>query len=234
MVNTAKGGGSKMTQSHFFISDEEKMNMSLLFCSDPNCILADVFAVFPVALRRHCIRTSEVAGLMAVYAPERAVPEGLTRREYIDAVRYGGIYHDIAAYLVYNEYDRYPEVGYDLLSEQISENMIPAAMRRVVLEAVRDSRKEYDGEGSLSLHAAIIAVAGRLDMFLALPDTPRLAPEDGIEFIHENAEDFSPGVMRCFEAAKNDIAELYRLWEIVPPYWKANELKPARRVIARA
>ena len=212
----------------FYISEKEKMDMSFLFCHDQYSILATVFASFPLPLKRHCIQTGAVSGLMAERVPESAFPEGMTRREYADAVRYGGFYHDIAAYLAHNEYDQYPAVGYKLLSEQISEKRVPALIRQVILETVRYSQTRYDSGGLVPLHAGICAIANQLDM--ALTPSSRFkrnkSVNDGANMIGENAETFPPQAMKCFEGAWDDIAALYRQWKERPPMWKFNDLKP--------
>lgn len=226
----------KRNSQHFYISEEAKMDMTLLFCRGA-CILADVFASFPLRLKRHCIQTGAVAGLMAEHAPAGEIPEGLTREQYANAARYGGFYHDIGAYHAYNDYGRYPAAGYKLLSEQLSEQTVPAPMRRVILETVRDSQERYDGGGNIPLHAGICAIASRLDMYL----TPvfrfrRLkTPEEGMASIRKDVcRVFTPEAMRCFEAAKDQIFALYRQWIAKPPCWHFGDVKPLQRNYSQA
>ena len=222
---------------HFYISEKVKMDMSVLLCNDPYTILANVFASFPLPLKHHCIQTGAVSGLMAEHVQNAAIPEDLTLEEYANAVRYGGFYHDIAAYLVHNEYEKYPEVGYKLLAEQINENKVPAAIRTVILDTVYNFAEHFDGSGypascsgdAIPLHAGLCAIANAVDMFLSRPK--RFGRRGRLCECYEHIKAgvgsvFTPAAWNCFDAAWEEISALYRQWASKPPMWKFSDLKP--------
>jgi hypothetical protein len=228
-----------MKQSQFYISDKEKMDMSFFLCYDPNSILAAIFASFSLKLKRHCIQTGAVAGLIAERAPAYAIPDDMSREDYANAVRYGGFYHDIAAYIAYNEYGSYPAQGEKMLEKLINRNSVSEPVRQVILDTVRGYQERNDSSKSIPLHAGICAIADRFDMFL----TPYrhslfsrgMALEKGAKMISENTGSvFIPEAALCFEAAKADVFSLYRQWKVVPPMWKYSDLKPAERSYTHA
>jgi len=173
---------------------------------------------------------------MAMQAPENAIPKVMTREEYANAVRYGSLYHDIGAYLVYNQKGLYPDAGGRLLREELKETKLSLAERHVIIETVENYGERYDGQGypdnlvgaAIPLHAGICAVANEVD--------GRIAGSYGIftnpvadvkKFVTENkGSAFSPEAVECFIQGYGDILQLYNHWRKNPPFWKHNEIRP--------
>jgi len=219
-----------------YLTQKDIENLSCFFCLDSQGLLATVFSNFPLPLKRHCVQVGAAAGRMALHVPDSAIPNGMTREEYANAVRYGSLYHNIGAYLVYNQKVMYPTAGARFLKEQMSERKVNPAARKVILETVRNYGERYDGKGypdklsadNIPLHAQICAIANQADKtiptrrgFLTNPiaETKRI-------IIQSKGRAFSPVAVNCFMAAYGDIEHLYKCWRKTPPFWKNTDIKP--------
>ena len=225
-------------------SKKDIENLSCFFYDEKNGLLATAFAHFPLPLKRHCVQVGTAAGLMAMQAPESAVPEGMTRGEYANAVRYGSLYHDIGAYLVYNQSKMYPTAGARFLSEQISEFEVTPVERRVILETVRYCGERNNGKGypdklageQIPLHAGICAIADAVDEVIAESCglfVNLFAKAENLVFKNKKSE-FSPQATACFIAAYSDIVYIYQSWKEAPPFWNNSDIKPLCRPIQKA
>ena len=229
------------TRHKCHLSKEDIENLSFFFCLERNGLLATVFSNFPLPLKRHSIQVGSAAGLMATYAPESAIPQGMTREDYANAVRYGGFYHDIGAFLVYNQHGMYPEAGERLLREQISERALDPAARKVILEIVRDYGERVDGQGypnrlsenEIPLHAQICGIVDAIDdIFFIRPIIFKNKINKAERFIRENTGlKFSPEAADCFIKAREEIEQLYARWKQTPPLWHTKDLKPLAKPI---
>ena len=223
------------------LTKEDIQHLSCFFYNEFNGLLATAFFNFPLPLKRHCVQVGVTAGQMALHAPDSAIPERMTREEYANAVRYGCLYHDIGAYLVYNQREMYPNAGERFLREELSEDTINPAAKRVILEIVQFCGERYDGQGypyklagdAIPLHAGICAVADEIDVIISerrgLFST---AAEEAKRFVSNNkGTAFCPGAVECFTAAYNDVDSLYRHWHKQPPLWDNRDIKPLDRPI---
>ena len=215
-----------------FINKKARLEMSFIMYHDPGGALAAIFSSMPLPLKQHCIKVGAVAGMMAERAPESAIPEGMTRQDYANAVRYGGFYHDIGAYLRYNQWAEYPAAGKSILEKEISPRVVCDPIRRVILETVGCFGERFDGAGrQIPFHAGVCAIADAVDMiaggrkiFLTS------AIQSAKKYIREQTGViFLPDAAAGFSAAEDAIFALYRSWKISPPMWKYNDLKPIYR-----
>ncbi|MCL2508876.1 MAG: HD domain-containing protein [Oscillospiraceae bacterium] len=217
-------------------------NLTMIFSNNTNGLTVAVFAKFPLPLKRHCVQTGAVAGFMVMHAPESAIPDGMTREEYANAVRYGSLYHDIGAYLVYNQRVMYPSSGERFLREQISESEVDPAVRQVILETVRFCCERCDGSGypdnlterQIPLHAGICAIADKTDNVMmnrrfGIFNNPLAEAKAAV--IENIGKQFLPEAVECFMAAYADISYLYKRWSKSPPFWKHGDIKPLDKKI---
>jgi response regulator RpfG family c-di-GMP phosphodiesterase len=197
-------------------------------------IPAATFSNFPLSLKRHSVQVGAVAGLMAKYVPEQAIPSGMGRDEYANAVRYSGIYHEIGLCLLPNHYTEYPEAGERLLREQVTEWGHEAA-RNVLLESVRCSCERYNGSGypdklsgeQIPMHAQLVAIADEFDTIISHHHRPFSSIPAAEKFVDKNTGNlFSPAAVKCFEAAKMEIYALYKRWRKAPPCWLNSDIVP--------
>ena len=231
-------------QQKYRLTKEDIQNLTCFYYDDSSGLLATVFFNLPLPLKRHSVQVGAVAGQMAKYAPENLIPEGITRDAYANAVRYGCLYHDIGAFLVYNQRQLYPAAGERFLREQIGEEMPDGAARRIILETVQYYGERYDGTGypdnlkggDIPLHAELCAVADAVDNIIV--GRYRLFGNPVAEakaFVNENSGTaFSPDAAGCFSAAYSDITMLYRHWRKKPPFWNNSDLKPLTRPIDKS
>lgn len=178
---------------------------------------------------------------MALHAPGSAIPEGMTCDEYANAVRYGCLYHDIGAYLVYNQRQLYPAAGERFLREELGEDILHPAARQVILEIVQFCGERYDGQGypdhltgdAIPLHAGICAIADKIDdMMFDRHGTFAAVITRAERFVYENkGTTFSPDATGCFAASYTDISSLYRHWRKNPPFWNNRDIRPLREPI---
>ena len=217
-----------MKRRHIHIDNKAKCKMTVIYGDCRNSLIAYVFNSFPLALKQHCIKVGTVAGLMAERIPDKDIPDGLTREEYVCAVRYGGFYHDIGVYLACNDYEKYPAMGHKFLSEQISDTFSPMLMRQLILDIVIDYQKRGDSGDFIMPHAGICSVADCLDMHIA-PSKGILRGtfNGGVKMIRENiGKIFTLEAAKCFEMAEENIFNLYQKWKTTPPYWRISDLNP--------
>ena len=220
--------------------DIENLNWFLYY--DSKSLPAAVFSRFPLALKRHSVQVGAVAGLMAKYAPEDAVPEGMTRDEYANAVRYGGIYHDIGAYLVLNHREMYPDAGERFLREEFSGNQ-NAAARKVILESVRCCGERYDGKGypdgvsgdRIPLHASLCAISDMVNDIAAKRRSYLFssAAVKAEQYIRTHSSMYTPAAIQCFMDARAGIQYLYDTWRKRPPVWFNSDIEPMAASIER-
>ena len=225
------------------LSKKDIENLSCFFYNKSTGLLAAVFSNLPLPLKRHCVQVGFVAGQMAKHAPDSVILDGMTRGEYANAVRYGCLYHDIGAYLVYNQHKLYPAAGERFLREQLSEEVPSPKARCVILETVQFYGERYDGQGypdrlsgsEIPLHAGICAIADGIDGIISgrygILNNPAAEAK---RFVCENSGTaFSPDAVRCFMEAYPDICDLYKSWRRVPPFWNNREIKPLVNPIDR-
>ena len=214
------------------------------FCYwDSNDFLATVFSNFPLSLKRHCVQVGAAARLMALHAPAEAIPAGVTREEYANAVRYGSLYHDIGVYLVYNQRSFYPTAGARFLREQINMQEITPEVQSIILETVRYCCERYDGLGypeklmakEIPLHAEICAIANAMDesMNVRRERHARAIVESKKAIMRNREAAFSPLAIDCYIAAYGEIVYAYKCWQRTPPFWKNGDIKPLYRPIAQ-
>jgi len=228
-----------MNFPRYNISEEEQQHMSFILYHDPNGILAAIFSHLPLALKQHCVKVGTVSGMIAEYITDMSIPKGMTREDYANAVRYGGFYHDLGAYLVRNEWEAYPEKGKMILENEIPEDKVDPKIRRVILETVGCCEERFDGEGfprhltgaQIPLHAGICAVANRIDSII---DVRRDFTEKIMAEIENYMKDntggiFLPEAVAAFMNAREQIFKLYWIWQENPPMWKSNNLRPMHR-----
>ena len=232
-----------MRPTVYNITKKDIINLSCFFCFDLDGLLASAFSNLPLALKRHCIQVGTVTSMMVQYAPAGAVPAGLTRSEYANAVRYGGFYHDIGAYLVYNQRRLYPDAGERFLREQISERGLSTTARKVLLETVHHCGERHNGSGfpsrmageQIPLHAALCAIANEVDEIAS--QRPKLFSDplgDAKKFVAENAGTrFSPAAAECFMKAAPQISAMYKSWRKIPPLWNNRDLRPLSKPIEK-
>jgi len=183
------------------------------------------------------------ARLMALHAPAEAIPAGVTREEYANAVRYGSLYHDIGVYLVYNQRSFYPTAGARFLREQINMQEITPEVQSIILETVRYCCERYDGLGypeklmakEIPLHAEICAIANAMDesMNVRRERHARAIVESKKAIMRNREAAFSPLAIDCYIAAYGEIVYAYKCWQRTPPFWKNGDIKPLYRPIAQ-
>jgi len=203
------------------LSPKDIENLSCVICG--SSLPATVFSHLPQDLKQHCMRVSAITGAMARQIPKHEIPEGLTRDEYVNALRCGSLYHDIGAWLVYNQRRLYPEAGAKFLREQTSEGTIHPAARCVILETVRCCREQYDGQGfpeglvgeDIPMHAQVCAIAIALDKYISTRQTLFTRPaRQAKRFIEQNKGTwFGPKGVQCFLQAWLEIEGKYQEWE---------------------
>ena len=231
----------KRRKSRLSKSDIKKL--SCFFYDQSNGMLASAFFNLPLPLKQHCVQVSITAEQMVAYAPDSSLPSGMTRGEYANAVRYGCLYHDIGAYLVYNQPQMFPETGERFLGEQIAKDELDPNARRVILETVRFCCERYDGCGfpdgaaadEIPLHAAICAIADQIDTMLSAKRRLSLAELlKARKYVSDNCGTrFSPEAVACLMGASRDIAHLYRQWRKQPPFWNNHDIIPLEVPIER-
>jgi len=227
----------------FHLSKKDIYTLACFFYNESGGLLSSAFLYLPLPLKRHCVQVGTVAGLMAMQAPDWAIPAGMTREEYANAVRYGSLYHDIGAYLVYNQRGMYPDTGVRFLREQFAETEISPAAQQIILETVQSYGERYDGQGypkklagdNIPLHAGICAIADEIDcMIVGRHGFFINAAADAKKYINENkGAAFSPEAAGCFMTAYADIAGLYHHWRKHPPFWGNDNIKPLDKPIDR-
>lgn len=229
------------------LSKSDIQNLTCFIYNESNGLIASVFFQLPLNIKRHGVEVAIIAGLMAKYARGSAVPTGMTRDEYETAVRYGGLYHDIGAYLVYNQSQMYPATGERFLREQFSEGALSIA-HGVILETVQFCGERYNGQGypnkisgaEIPLHAGICAIADAVDVLLSC----RMLPGGNRRFqshiaaakacIQKNrGKAYSPDAVACFMAASPEIFRLYKHWRKHPPLWCNSDIRPLEKPIDR-
>ena len=221
------------------IDKKAKQDMSFIIYHEPDGVLAAIFSSMPLPLKQHCIRVGAVSGIIAEHAPERAIPAGMSRETYANAVRYGGFYHDLGAYLRHNRWSDYPAAGREILEREISEKSVSEEIRGVILETVGCACERCDGKGypnrlpgrEIPFHAGICAVADLVDMIIGdrrmflgqvvMSAKKYIKEQSGVIFLPEVAD--------SFERAEERIFALYKTWKNSPPMWKYNDLKPASK-----
>jgi len=218
------------------LSKKDIENLTWFTYNESTGFLASAFSQFPLSLKRHCVQVGATAGLMANYAPESALPKEMSRDEYANAVRYGSLYHDIGAYLVYNQHGLYPDTGVRILREQLDETSLNPTVRRVILETVQYYGEQYNGQGypdrltgdKIPLHAGICAIANEIDNIISARYGFFIhAVGDAKKYINENkGTAFSPEAAGCFMDAHTGIAQLYSHWRKNPPFWKNRDINP--------
>ena len=226
----------------FRLTKRDIDNLICLLCLNHNGLPATVFASFPLFIKRHCVQVGAVAGLMAKEAPDTAIPNGMVRGEYANAVRYGSLYHHIGAYIVYNQQGMLPAAGEKFLRAHISERelMITGA-RQVILETVLCFEERYDGSGypsglagsKIPFHASICAIANAIDEMLDEHYGPFCDHAEKVRalIIDCKYQCYSPESVECFEKAFAGISDLYKIWQKTPPIWKVQDIKPFARPI---
>jgi len=227
----------------YYLTKKDIENLTCFFYSEPDGLLAAAFSNLPLCLKHHCVQVGAVSGLMAQCAPERAVPEGMSLSDYANAVRYGGLYHDIGAYLVYNQRGMYPSTGERFLREQLDERSLSPAVRQVILETVQFMGERYDGQGypdglsgqAIPFHASLCAIADSVDDMISVRRSVfKNTMTQAQTFVAQNrAQKFSPDAVDCFTTAYPGIARLYKHWKNAPPIWLNRDIKPLARPIER-
>lgn len=202
---------------------------------EPNGLLAAVFSTIPLALQQHCIKVGAVAGLLAEKVPDAALPEGLRRADYINALRYAGFYHDIGVYLAPNRLTDYPTEGRRILENELPADRIAVPIRQVILETVGCMGERCDGlgyphnlmEAQIPLHASLCAIANAVDAIVA--GKPRRLSEHCVQEINaymraKAGTIFLPAATEIYLQTEQNIVALYRKWKDAPPLWKYNDL----------
>ena len=233
-----------MSFNEYKINEKEQQHMSFILYHDPNGILAAIFSHMPLVLKQHCVKVGAVSGLISENTLETSIPKGMTRNDYANAVRYGGFYHDLGAYLALNEWENYPEKGKMILENEISKNKVAHGIRKVILEVVGCCEERCDGTGypnrllasQIPLHAGICSVANIIDNIV---DARRNFSEKVMveieEYIRDNAGIvFLPEAVDGFMKARGQILNLYRIWQDTPPLWKHDDLKPVSKPYDKA
>ena len=221
------------------ISKKAQRDMAFIMFHDPNGILAAIFSALPLELKQHSIRVGAVAGVIAENMPDHLIPEGMTRWEYANAVRYGGFYHDIGAYLSYNQWAEYPVSGKNILERELNQRLVREDIRRVILQTVGCAGEYCDGNGypgrlrgdEIPLHAGICAISDAMDMII---DARRRfyngAVDAAVKYVEEQTGIiFLPEAAKALSEARRRIFEMYWSWKISPPLWNYNDLKPVSR-----
>jgi len=224
-----------------YLARKDIENLSCFYYIDSNSLLATAFSNFPLPLKRHCVQVGTVAGLMAKYVPSSAIPENMTLDAYANAVRYGSLYHDMGAYLAFNQRKMYPSAGERFLRKEIDTRDVSPAALKIMLETVRYCGERYDGSGypdklageDIPLHAEICAIANTIDECMSVwrGMVVPAAAETKLNIVHGRGIDFSPEAVECFTAAYADINLMYKRWRKVPPFWKNSDIKPLDRSI---
>jgi len=235
--------GGLFNRYRYRLSKQDIQHLTCFTYNESAGLLAVAFSNLPLPLKRHCVQVCVTAGQMAKHIPEDAIPGEMTRNEYINAVRYGCLYHDIGAYLVYNQHQLYPSAGERFLREQLNEEMSDHRARQVILETVQYYCERYDGGGypdmlfgnDIPLHAGICAVANHIDTVVSgrygMFRNPLLEVKKSI---NENSGlAFSPIVVKCFAEAYGDISSLYKYWRKTPPFWKNSDIKPLKAAVGQ-
>jgi len=233
-----------LKNNKYRFTNKDIQNLTCFFYNESNGVLASVFFNLPLPLKRHCVQVAAAAGRMVVYAPESAVPSGMARDDYINAVRYGCLYHDIGAYLVYSQQKLYPAAGERFLREMLSEEVTDTAIRKVMLETVQFYGERYDGKGypdkisgdRIPLHAGICSIADKIDSIITgRYGIFRNPVSEAKEFVSgNNGKAFLPGAAECFAKAVEDISRLYNYWRKNPPFWKNSDIKPLDKPIEQS
>ena len=230
--------GLKLKRHKFQLSKKDIDNLSCFLYNESNGLLATAFFNFPLSLKRHSVQVGIIAGRMALHAPKTAIPTGVTEEEYAHAVCYGCLYHDIGAYLVYNQHKLYPAAGERFLREQLSrDEAISEPVRKIILELVAHSGERHDGGGypngiegdKIPLHAGICAVADEVDNKITHQWSSNItkAVESAKKYIHDNqGAAFSHEAVECFKKAYEEIHEFYHNWKDSPPFWNNEDVKP--------
>ncbi len=227
---------------NYRLNDKEIDEMSCIRYNDSQSLPAVIFTNFPPLFKRRCVQIGNVAGLMAKYAQANMIPEDLTRDEYANAVRYGSIYHDIGAFPVPNQYAMYPDAGELFMRENLENQRMKPAERRVILETVHGCKERYDGGGypdSLSgekvpLHAMLCAIAEQVGSMMNKKRFVRGAMKKAQKAVEKNTgRAFSPSAAECFKKAYSEITELYQRWAERPPVWKNEDIRPLNKPIEK-
>jgi len=224
-----------MKQKTYYIRRGERQALSFIMYHEPNGLLAAVFSTIPLAMQQHCIKVGAVAGLLAEHVPVAALPEGLQRVDYINALRYAGFYHDIGVYLAPNRLTDYPTEGRKILENELGVDRIAEPIRRVILEAVGCMGERCDGlgypknlmEAQIPLHASLCAIANAIDAIVA--GRPRRLSESAVQEINvymraKAGSLFLPAATDIYLRAEPQIVALYRKWKDAAPLWKYNDL----------
>jgi len=225
---------SKRSKLH--LSPEDIRNLSCFVYRESDGLIASAFSNLPLALKQHCVRVGIVAGQMAFHAPDSAIPPGMTRCEYANAVRYGCLYHDIGAYLVYNQQQEYPAAGERFLREQFGESDAKSAANQVSLQTLYACGERHNGQGypnglagqDIPLHAGLCAIANELDIMLSGQSGVHkiTIAEVGVSIRNQMGTAFSPEAVMCFMAALEGLAGLYKRWRRHPPLRNQCSIKP--------
>ena len=216
------------------LTKKDIQNLTCFVYSESKDFVAGAFFNLPLSLKRHGVQVGIVAGQMAKHAPDNAIPVGMTHDEYANATRYGALYHDIGAYLVYNRTRLYPAAGERFLREQFSEEVLNIA-HRVILETVQFYGERYDGQGypdkisgsAIPLHAGICAIANKVDIMLG--NRYNSIAEARVSIWENRGKAFSPDAVACFTAASAEIFRLYKLWHKNPPLWNNRDINPLEK-----
>ena len=234
----------RMKLFRFKIGQQEQRDMSFIMYHDPNGILAAIFASMPLSLKQHCIKVGAVAGIIAEHAPDSSIQADMTRKEYANAVRYGGFYHDLGAYLAYNDWANYPAEGRKILEKEISKDRIALPVRQVILETVGCYGERCDGEGypnglsgrQIPFHAGICAIADTVDNIVnGRRRFLKKTMAEIEEYIQRNTGIiFLPDAVAGFMEARQQICNMYWTWKSTPPLWKYDDLKPINRPYDKA
>jgi len=230
-----------LRQGKFRLSKEDIKKLSCFFYDESNGLLATAFFNLPLLLKRHCVQVGVTAGQMARYVPDSAIPEGMTRGEYANAVRYGCLYHDIGVYLVYNKRDMYPDAGERFLRGELDNSAISPAAKRMILEIVQYCGERYDGHGypdqiagdAIPMHAGICAIADKTDSIVSgrMGRLSTIFEEVKTTIRENNGIMFHPGAVECFTRACGEIFDLYGHWRKRPPLWNNSDIKPMGKTI---
>jgi len=228
-----------MKFTRFKIDSREQKEMAFIMYHDPNGILAAIFASMPLALKQHCIKVGAVSGIIAEQAPDSSVPKGMTQQDYANAVRYGGFYHDLGAYLAHNQWGDYPAKGKKILEKEISKDKVDPNIRRVILETVGFCGEQFDGNGyphhlsgrQIPYHAGVCAIADTIDNIVN--GRRRFLESTMAEIKHyiytNTGVIYLPDAAAGFMNAEQRIRGMYRTWKNSPPMWQYNDLKPVSK-----
>ena len=163
---------------------------------------------------------------MARYVQETALPKGQEPGEYQNAVRYGALYHDIGAYLAFNNREEYPAAGVKFLSQELPRHAIGEDNEKIILDVVERSADRAEDGADIPVHAAICALASALDGFKC--------PAAGERYIAKNTGSiFTPEASACYNCAREEIAELYKRWRKLPPMCARYDASPLYKTIDR-